>query len=327
MTRSQRHQPPPTSTEDPRLEGTVSERDTAPLPVERLSLVIVSHPETAMLGRSIDLPAGRSVVIGRGPGADVDFSECTDVSRAHARIWEEDGVVRIEDLGSSNGTSVNGGSVLVGPRVLASGDGIQIGSIYLKFFAGNHVERTFYQAMYELASRDELTGVHNRRRFEEELEREFALTIRYRRPLTLTLLDIDGFKAINDRHGHRAGDAVLRQLAAVVGRELRRDVVFARLGGDEFALICRETDAAAAGAMVDRLREAIGRHRFDVDSRELVVTCSFGLAEASPEMAGPDDLFEAADAELYAGKPGGSASPLRPTTVAPAMAVPPRSES
>jgi diguanylate cyclase (GGDEF)-like protein len=285
-----------------------------------MSLVVVSHPKTAMLGRSIELPVDGSLVLGRGPAADVDFAACTEISRAHARVWEAGGVVRVEDLGSRNGTFVNGDPVTES-RTLASGDALQLGTIYLKFFAGHHVERAFYETMYELASRDELTGVHNRRKLEEELAREFALATRYQRPLTLVLLDVDGLKAINDRHGHRAGDAVLRQLADLVGREVRREVVFARLGGDEFALLCPETDVAGAGAMVDRLRAAIARHRFSVDALDLEVTCSFGLAQASPALGGPDELYEAADDALYAGKARAavvSAAPVpRPTARTP----------
>jgi diguanylate cyclase (GGDEF)-like protein len=285
-----------------------------------MSLVVVSHPKTAMLGRSIELPVDGSLVLGRGPAADVDFAACTEISRAHARVWEAGGVVRVEDLGSRNGTFVNGDPVTES-RTLASGDALQLGTIYLKFFAGHHVERAFYETMYELACRDELTGVHNRRKLEEELAREFALATRYQRPLTLVLLDVDGLKAINDRHGHRAGDAVLRQLADLVGREVRREVVFARLGGDEFALLCPETDVAGAGAMVDRLRAAIARHRFSVDALDLEVTCSFGLAQASPALGGPDELYEAADDALYAGKARAavvSAAPVpRPTARTP----------
>lgn len=270
-------------------------------PSPRLSLVVVSHPKSAMLGRTVELPPGASLILGRGPAADVDFAACTEVSRVHARVWETGGIVRIEDLGSRNGTYVNGATVAEAHQ-LASGDGIQLGSIHLKFFAGAHVEQAFYEAMYELASRDELTGVHNRRKLIDELNREFALACRYGRPLTLVLMDVNGLKRINDRHGHRAGDLALRQLADLVSREVRREVIFARIGGDEFALLCPETGAAGARAMVERLRGAIAGHPFAADGQALEVSCSFGIAEASPELGGPDALYQAADAALYAGK-------------------------
>jgi diguanylate cyclase (GGDEF)-like protein len=270
--------------------------------VGRLTLVVVAHPDAGLLGRGFELTPGGGLTIGRARDADLSFPEPTEVSRRHARIWEEAGTVRVEDLGSRNGTFVNGQEVTA-PRVLNNGDNVQIGPVYLKFFAGHHVERAYYDAMYELASRDELTGVHNRRKLDEELTREFALAHRYRRPLSLALLDIDGLKTINDRHGHRAGDAVLRQMADLVSASLRRETIFARMGGDEFAVLCPETNAASGEEMVARLRAVIDRHRFDVGGTTIRVSCSLGVAQLEPGMAVPDDLYQAADRSLYARKP------------------------
>lgn len=275
-----------------------------PLDAWRLTLVVVAHPDAGLLGRGFELTPGGSLTIGRARDADLVFPEPTEISRRHARIWEEDGAARIEDLGSRNGTFVNGEGVTA-PRVLANGDNVQVGPVYLKFFAGHHVERAFYDAMYELASRDELTGVHNRRKLDEALAREFALAHRYRRPLSLALLDIDGLKAINDRHGHRAGDAVLKQVAELVSANLRRETIFARMGGDEFAVLCPETGAASGQEMIARLRAAIDRHRFDLGGTTIRVSCSLGIADLAPEMTGPEDLYQAADRSLYAGKSAG----------------------
>ena len=281
-----------------------------------LTLIVVAHPDAAMLGRSFELPVGTSLTVGRESKVDLSFPGRTDVSRWHARVWEAEGVVWVEDLKSRNGTVVNGEPVTE-PHRLANGDILQIGSVYLKFFAGNHVERAYYDAMYELASRDELTGVHNRRKLDEELDREFALAYRYRRPLALVLLDIDGLKSINDRYGHRAGDSVLRQVADLVGRSLRRETVFARLGGDEFAVLCPETGAVAGREMVARLRAVIDHHLFTVAAGEINVSCSFGVAQIEPTMTASSDLYQAADTSLYAWKGGANDPALHLAAAAP----------
>ena len=286
-----------------------------------LTLIVVAHPDAAMLGRSFELPAGTSLTVGREAKVDLSFPGRTDVSRWHARIWEAEGMVWVEDLKSRNGTFVNGGAVTA-PRKLANGEIVQVGSVYLKFFAGNHVERAYYDAMYELASRDELTRVHNRRKLNEELDREFALASRYGRPLALVLLDIDGLKSVNDRYGHRAGDSVLRQVAELVGRSLRRETVFARLGGDEFAVLCPETGAATGRDMVSRLRAVIDRHPFTVGGREIRVSCSFGVAQIEPAMKSASDLYQAADTSLYACKGGEGATSLRLAASAPGDSKP-----
>ena len=282
-----------------------------------LTLIVVAHPDSAMLGRSFELPAGISLTVGREPKVDLSFLGRSDISRWHARVWEAEGEVWVEDLKSRNGTAVNGERVTA-PHRLANGDILQVGSVYLKFFAGNHVERAYYDAMYELASRDELTGVHNRRKLDEELDREFALASRYHRPLALVLLDIDGLKSINDRYGHRAGDLVLRQVADLVGRSLRRETVFARLGGDEFAVLCPETSAEAGREMVTRLRTVIDRHLFTVAAGDLHVSCSFGVAQIEASMKAASDLYQAADTSLYAWKGGANDPAPRLAVVAPA---------
>src|SRR6185503_8856200 len=98
--------------------------------------------------------------------------------------------------------------------------------------------------MRSLAERDTLTGMHNRRAFDEYLNGEFARFERYRRPFAVVLLDIDHFKAINDTYGHEAGDDVLRLLGAALRESLRDVDLAARYGGEEFAIILPETDAS-----------------------------------------------------------------------------------
>ncbi|MGH9843201.1 MAG: GGDEF domain-containing protein [Blastocatellia bacterium] len=109
----------------------------------------------------------------------------------------------------------------------------------------------------DAASRDGLTGLHNRAAFDARLRDEFARARRYRRPLSLVLMDVDGFKSVNDRHGHLAGDEALVQVARIIRSSLRSSDTVFRYGGDEFAAICPETPESAVAGVFGRLESRI----------------------------------------------------------------------
>jgi len=157
-----------------------------------------------------------------------------------------------------------------------------------------------------IAQRDHLTGALNRRGFVEEAGREFARHARYDRPASLIMLDIDHFKNVNDTFGHAAGDAVLRQLAALCQKVLRPSDSFGRLGGEEFALLLPEVDGEEAMRAAERFRQAIETHSFQLpDGQNLQVTASLGVAALNPFIAGVDQWFDAADKRLYQAKRNG----------------------
>ncbi len=158
------------------------------------------------------------------------------------------------------------------------------------------------QRLAETAATDRLTGLGNRHTFDELVEREFERARRANEPLSLVLGDLDGFKAVNDRYGHRAGDEVLRRVAAVLGENCRRAEPPLRLGGDEFAFVLVATDAAVAHHFAERVREAI-RAEFAGDA--LPITFSLGLASYPRHSPGLADLFRAADDAVYAAKAAG----------------------
>ncbi|HXA27735.1 MAG TPA: GGDEF domain-containing protein [Candidatus Angelobacter sp.] len=163
--------------------------------------------------------------------------------------------------------------------------------------------RTSAQRWAVLARTDALTGLANRRAAEERLEQETKRAVRYERPLTVLIADVDGLKAINDEHGHPAGDAVLGELATRLGRVVRASDMLARWGGDEFLMICPETDAEAAAQVAERLvREADGI----VEAGDARIACglSVGWATATEK---PDArrLVRAADKALYYSKQSG----------------------
>ncbi|GIH79594.1 GGDEF domain-containing protein [Planobispora longispora] len=158
--------------------------------------------------------------------------------------------------------------------------------------------------LVEQATRDALTGLHNRRHLMEELRREMAGAAADGRPLSAALLDIDHFKQVNDRYGHRAGDEVLTWFAGLLGEGFRRDDVVARYGGEEFVVVFPGATAEQARARVETLRERVAGQEVRADEHELRVTFSAGVAAVMPGQS-PDDLLQAADEALYAAKRGG----------------------
>ncbi|GGD95428.1 hypothetical protein GCM10011390_12710 [Aureimonas endophytica] len=160
-------------------------------------------------------------------------------------------------------------------------------------------ERT--QELKLLAETDLLTGLANRRKLDEELGREIAFTGRARVPLSIILGDIDRFKSINDRHGHKAGDKVLAIFAEVLRDRQRPADTIGRWGGEEFMLICPGSALEPAVEFAEAIRSAIEATSFPVAGRQ---TCSFGVATLQPGETA-DELVARADAALYAGKRNG----------------------
>jgi diguanylate cyclase (GGDEF)-like protein/PAS domain S-box-containing protein len=162
-----------------------------------------------------------------------------------------------------------------------------------------------------LAIEDGLTGLGNRRRFDERLEEEWARACRERTSLALLLIDIDHFKAYNDEYGHPAGDACLSAVARILAAEAQRITdLAARYGGEEFAMLLPNTDAAGCARIGERIRRAIRKaglvHALNMPSG--IVTASLGGATCQPaseRSAGRASLVEAADRALYAAKDGG----------------------
>lgn len=148
---------------------------------------------------------------------------------------------------------------------------------------------------------DPLTGIYNRGYFNKRLEKELQRTRRYQRDLALVIFDIDHFKRINDSLGHLAGDAVLKELTALVTQNIRTSDVFARWGGEEFAVLLPENRPEQALFFARKIRAEIQGHLFSIGTR---VTCSFGVASFAPD-DDVDDLVNRADTALYEVKRSG----------------------
>ena len=158
----------------------------------------------------------------------------------------------------------------------------------------------------QLATHDDLTGLLNRRAMLDRMQLEQRRSLRSGSPLLIAQLDIDHFKAVNDTHGHAAGDLVLQSFADTVRRNVRDTDVLARWGGEEFVLLLCDTPAADAVALMERLRQAVQAMQVPVaqGGQPITVTVSIGLARHTPAdpLAG---TLERADQALYAAKAGG----------------------
>lgn len=153
----------------------------------------------------------------------------------------------------------------------------------------------------ELAQTDGLTGLFNRRAFDDELGVAAARAERYRRDLSLIVLDVDNFKQLNDEYGHPAGDAVLRAVAQVLLDKSRRIDTVARIGGEEFALVLADTHVAAALRLAERLRQAL----CNASTESITFSASFGVASVAETPCSAESLAKAADDALYAAKAAG----------------------
>jgi diguanylate cyclase (GGDEF)-like protein len=160
--------------------------------------------------------------------------------------------------------------------------------------------RRFREAR-QLADLDSLTGLHNRRYFYETLGREVDRAQRYQRRLSLVIVDVDGFKEINDRIGHLAGDAVLAEIADRIRQVVRSADIPCRVGGDEFAVIVPEVEVGQARQLVGRIQRAVSAQPIARAGR---VRVSAGVADIQPN-DNPTSMFERGDESLYAAKHAG----------------------
>ena len=165
--------------------------------------------------------------------------------------------------------------------------------------------RKMAATLERIAYSDPLTNLPNRRAMLSRFQEELARAARYERPLALTLIDIDHFKAVNDTHGHQAGDGVLVHVASVLGAEKRAEDVLGRIGGEEFLLLQPDQTPAGAWEAADRLRRSVASAAFAHRGSTLAVTLSGGVAVYPADGVDWDALFSAADRRLYEAKRAG----------------------
>jgi two-component system cell cycle response regulator len=281
-----------------------------------------------------ELELNKDIVIGRDQGCNLVLQE-SFVSRRHAVIESRKEGLFVEDCGSTNGTLVNGKKIE--RERLYGGEVIRIGNIAMTFSAGDqeildeddtvfleHMlndlkdqvddslakdklselgEKFFKkkQKLSDLAYRDQLTQLFNRRWFDENLAREVERSRRYGNELSLIIMDIDHFKAVNDTHGHQKGDDVLKTVSAIIQESSRSTDLISRYGGEEIVVILPETPLYQAVHAAERYRTQVAARSEPMST--IKVTISLGVA--SGKSLGGEDLLHEADKALYEAKKNG----------------------
>jgi len=267
--------------------------------------------DRAMLLRMDGIGAGQVVSVAQTPftmGRHATNKLPIDddsISRFHARFVNEDGKYFVEDLGSRNGTFLQGKRIA--RAEIKDDDWVQLGArVAFRFTLTDSRQEGLLRKLYESSTRDALTGAYNRRHFDDRLRAEIAFAVRHATDCALILLDVDHFKRVNDTYGHPAGDEVLRHLSGIATRALRTEDVFARFGGEEFAVILRGASTRGAARLAERLREALTVQNAVYEGQEIPCTVSAGCAALSCcATPSPDEVVAVADRRLYAAKQGG----------------------
>ncbi len=260
--------------------------------------LVLIYPPGPDMGKRFALTRNE-VVLGRGSDCDIQVDR-DSVSRRHARVFRATEQWMVEDLQSTNGSYVNDVPVQNSP--LRDADFLKIGAAIFKFLSGQGVEASYHEEIYRMTIVDGLTGAHNKRYFLEFLEREIARCSRYRRPLSLLMLDIDHFKSINDQHGHLTGDFVLRELSRRLLGRVRREELLARYGGEEFAAVLPETDLTGARIFAEQIRRLVADTPFEYEGDRFNVTISVGVTSVEGEDIDPLAFIKRADDNLYRAK-------------------------
>jgi diguanylate cyclase (GGDEF)-like protein len=279
----------------------------------------VSETDEWALIRYIGAPIGEvipigpeGIVIGRTAESRVYLPE-PEVSRRHAKlelISAEGGppMVHLLDMGSTNGTFVNGHRLdSQGVVVIKDGDVIRVGGHAFKLKRLDELEQHYHRALVVQTTQDALTGVYNRATVLAYLEKHVDWARRYYRALSLILCDLDHFKNINDTYGHAAGDQVLRIFGLLTMGRLRSSDMVGRIGGEEFLVVLPETPGSEATSVAEQLRGAIFDERVipPGGGDPFPVTCSYGVAQLNETDSDAGSLLARADVALYRAKAQG----------------------
>lgn len=245
----------------------------------------------ARVGELHELARERTVV-GRGPDAQIRLGD-TGVSREHAELIVSAGRVSVRDLGSTNGTFLNG--VRADARELADGDKLVVGAATLLVFTGDDgLEREYQRGRVRAAVRDPATTALKREVFLERLVEEVSFARRHGAPLAVLAWELDGFGALEDERGPTATGRTLAAAARAAREALEADDLLAALGPGTFGVACREAGASAAAERAARLRAAIARialEPLDPDDTRAPLTVSLGVAIVT---SGPNKSADAA---------------------------------
>lgn len=307
--------------------------------MSRNNLVFYLSPETN--APEIQLFPQEIYLLGRSPHCNILLSDQA-VSREHAKLSFSGETFVLEDLKSTNGVKVNGipvsdsrletmdiitlGRISFtykikeilpdGKKTLTPDDTkildkdldqiinqMESSPIKDKLLAFQNTFNQKKKDLIGLAYGDELTGLFNRRYFDRELETEIRRAVRYSRPLTLIMVDIDHFKKFNDTYGHQKGDSVLRTVGTILKENSRSSDIVCRYGGEEIAILLPEQDREQGVLTAEKLRTILAGVAKEIEDVE--ITASFGVGTTGENVKTGEELISVSDAALYRAKKSG----------------------
>lgn len=265
-------------------------------------LLVVHGP---LKGRRFELTAP-SMRLGRDASADIVIDD-PKVSRQQATLHLEAGVVRLIDGGSTNGTAINDTRLHRGDMaVLCRDDLIKVGGTVLKFVPPNALDARFIDALESRAHCDALTQTFNKGYILEALETEFRKARALGTGLSVLMVDLDHFKAINDARGHDAGDQVLKDVSQLLRLALAGvHSLLGRFGGEEFLVLLPGQDKTAALQLAHDIRSRVEHQPVLYDGTPIRLTTSVGVASLGAQTTNALALFKQADLALYQAKSTG----------------------
>jgi diguanylate cyclase (GGDEF)-like protein len=289
----------------------LDDNETVKLDQVRVVSHAAKHPVLIVLqgddiGTSVALE-GKAFTIGRGTDCDIRLDDNL-ASRQHAQLMTASGgqVYCVPDLGSTNGTFVNG-QLVEDPYVLQDGDKIRVGRHVFKFALLDEFESEFQMRIQQMIIRDDLTNLLTQRSFFVELERHVARRNAQTEAgaLAVLMMDLDHFKQVNDTYGHLVGSQAIKQVGELIEANIRDSDVAARYGGEEYIAFLADATAEVAQRIAERIRAAVEGHEILVVRKgaevRLTVTISIGIAKPSGSVA------------AHAARTG----PIRPPQIAP----------
>lgn len=265
------------------------------------SLLVVQGAEVD-LGRH--LMCDRPITIGRDERADLTLSDGS-ISRAHCQVKRlETGRYVLIDLGSTNGTLING-TRIDGQVPLNPGDKIFLGSSVIRFAYSDQLDHQFHSRLEEMVSIDPLTGMTTKRQYDALYDAMVERATAEETPLVVMVMDMDGLKQINDTHGHEMGGYAISEVAAIIRSVLEEHGHLCRFGGDEFCGCFPNMDRPTAVVLAETVRDRVARHDFERDGTRVEPTISIGVAAYPDDVVNPRQLFTRADQAMYEAKRAG----------------------